>query len=300
MLIPCKDIAQIIETELQKQVVQTKHATSLPNITLVAYLLGESPEQLSFVTIKRRLAERLNINFDFTHYQNPPPLENFLKNLQEKMEQPQNTGVIIQLPLPADYAKEDVYETIPPHKEIEGHTPHSPFQFPLSLAVLTGIKYVFGYAQQNRKLDAEILVHFKQDIPFFFNVLKDKNIVIVGRGPTGGRPIAKSLGEIGVKYTVVTSETANPEVICKHADIIITATGKKIIEPHVLKKGVILLNVGLRKENGKLKGDYDEDHIKDIASYYTQTPGGLGPLDVLYLYKNLIDSTHSSLFFPHS
>lgn len=59
----------------------------------------------------------------------------------------------------------------------------------------------------------------------------------------------------------------------------------------MLKTGVILINVGLRKENGKLKGDYEESEIKDIASYYTATPGGLGPIDVSYLFKNLVEAT---------
>jgi len=58
----------------------------------------------------------------------------------------------------------------------------------------------------------------------------------------------------------------------------------------MLKEGVILINVGLRKEHGRLKGDYEEAEVKNIASYYTPTPGGAGPIDVVYLYKNLIDS----------
>ena len=58
----------------------------------------------------------------------------------------------------------------------------------------------------------------------------------------------------------------------------------------MLKPGVVLINTGVRKENGKLKGDYEEKDIKDIASFYTPTPGGSGPIDVVYLYKNLIDA----------
>ena len=58
----------------------------------------------------------------------------------------------------------------------------------------------------------------------------------------------------------------------------------------MLKPGVILINAGLRKENGKLRGDYEEKEIKNIASYYTPTPGGVGPIDVTYLYRNLVDA----------
>ena len=58
----------------------------------------------------------------------------------------------------------------------------------------------------------------------------------------------------------------------------------------MLKRGVSLINIGLRRENKKLYGDYDEKEIKNEAGFYTTTPGGIGPIDVLYLFKNLIDS----------
>ena len=291
MLIPCREIAQIIEKELRIKI-QELYNSSIHNkrIILVAYLLGQSDEQLSFVAIKQRLAQRLGIGFDFTHYPHVPPVNQFVDELKTKMEKPENTGVIIQHPLPNGYEQETLYRVVPSKKEIEGHKPDSPFHFPLSLAVLTGIKYVFGYAQQNKELDTNILVNFDADKEFFRKVLKDKKIIIVGRGSTGGKPIAECMDEIGIPYTGIHSKTINPETEYEHADLIITATGNNILKSHMLKSGVILLNVGLRKENGKLKGDYNEDEIKDIAAYYTETPGGLGPLDVLYLYKNLIDA----------
>ena len=138
---------------------------------------------------------------------------------------------------------------------------------------------------------SESVVNFAEDKTAFHQFLQGKNIVIAGRGITGGAPIAKALQDIGVSFTVVHTQTGNPNYIYKSADIIITATGSKIIGSSDIKKGVILLNVGLRKEDGKLRGDYDEREIAQIASFYTQTPGGLGPLDVLYLFKNVIEAT---------
>lgn len=58
----------------------------------------------------------------------------------------------------------------------------------------------------------------------------------------------------------------------------------------MLKPGVVLINIGLRREGGKLKGDYDEKEVRDLAGFYTPTPGGIGPIDILYLYKNLIEA----------
>jgi methylenetetrahydrofolate dehydrogenase (NADP+)/methenyltetrahydrofolate cyclohydrolase len=186
-----------------------------------------------------------------------------------------------------------LYSVIPHQKEIEGHIPGSSFHFPLSLAVLAGIKYVIlKELHKNYIPGEESIVHFSNDREPLSEYLSGKNIVVVGRGITGGRPIGKILSDLNVPFTMINSKTATPETYYKNADIIITAVGKKILKPSMIKKGVVLLNVGLRKENGKLKGDYDEDEIKDIASYYTETPGGLGPLDVLYLYKNLYDASN--------
>ena len=88
----------------------------------------------------------------------------------------------------------------------------------------------------------------------------------------------------------INSQTPQPEEYYREADVIVPAVGKKILTPDMLKPGVILINVGVRKEEGKLKGDYDEKEVEPIAGSYTATPGGVGPLDVLYLYKNLVDA----------
>ena len=115
-------------------------------------------------------------------------------------------------------------------------------------------------------------------------------MVLIGRGITGGTPIGKTLTVARINYINVNSITPDPHSYYKEADVIISAVGKKIINPDMLKPNVALINVGLRKENGNLKGDYEEKEIKKIASFYTKTPGGVGPIDVLYLYKNLIDA----------
>ena len=112
----------------------------------------------------------------------------------------------------------------------------------------------------------------------------------MGRGITGGLPIGKTLTKVKLNYIGINSVTPEPEAYIKEADIVITAVGKKILKPEHLKQGVVLLNVGLRREKGKLKGDYDEKEIRDIASLYSPTPGGIGPIDVLYLFYNLIQS----------
>lgn len=289
MIIPCEEIVSCLDEQLYTQIVELKKHNITPN--LVTILLGQEPEQLSFVSIKQNKAEKIGADFEFQNLSSVPKFDDFLRVLEMKVQNPSTTGIIIQHPLPEKYDIQKLYSVIPASKEIEGHLSNSIFQFPLSLAVLSCIKYIFSQV----KTPENAIVDFQKDTPFFQSVLKKKNIVIVGKGPTGGKPIAKAFHDLGVLYTVVDSHTQNPHEIFQSADIIITATGQKILSSEEIKNGVILLNVGLRKENGILKGDFNEDEIKEKASWYNITPHGIGPLDVSYLYKNLLQSASYKL-----
>jgi methylenetetrahydrofolate dehydrogenase (NADP+)/methenyltetrahydrofolate cyclohydrolase len=287
MVINGKKIASFLEKEIKKYVRKfKKHQPKL-----AVFLIGQSAEQLSFVKIKNQLAKKLGIKFEFIHYKNTPLFEPFVRKLREVAYQKETTAVIIQQPLPATVSTESIYDYIPKEKEIEGHHPKSPFLPPIGLAVLTVIKSIFF----GGKINSKIIIDKRKDVSFFHRKLKNKKVVVVGQGVTGGVPIGKTLSYFKINYIGINSKTENKEQYYQEADIIITAVGKKVIEPSMLKPGVILINVGLRKENGKLKGDYDEKEIKNIASFYTATPGGIGPIDVAYLYKNLIDAVKLQL-----
>jgi methylenetetrahydrofolate dehydrogenase (NADP+)/methenyltetrahydrofolate cyclohydrolase len=288
MEIPCKDIASKIENQLKKEVAELSWQNITPK--LVTILIGEEPDQLSFVKIKNRMAERIGVKFELLHRKNAPDFKTFLELVSKKANDKETSGIIIQQPMPKNYSSDKVYDKIPKGKEIEGFRQDSSFHFPLALSVLTGLKYCILKKLTSSDPIINSIIDFNKDKKLFFDFLKDKVVTIAGRGATGGMPIQKALNEIGISYFQTNSKTKNPEEIYKKSDIIITATGKHMIKKEFLKPEVILLNVGLRKENNKLYGDYNDNDIKDIASYYTITPGGLGPLDVLYLFKNVIDA----------
>ncbi len=285
MEIPGKKIAGLIEDSLKKEIAKLKKRKR--SLRLTVFLLDDSPEQVSFVKIKAKEAKRLGINFDFIHYKTIPSFEKFLHEIKTKSADPQTTGIIIQQPMPAQLSTESIYEYIPVNKEIEGHRKKSIFMPPLGYAVLTILKYILKGEKSNKNL----IIDLVRDRHFFKMALRNKKVVLAGRGVTGGIPIGKTLTEFKVNYISIDSKTPEPESYLKEADVIITAVGKNIIDPEALKPGVILINAGLRREHGKLKGDYDESGVKKIASYYTPTPGGLGPIDVAYLFKNLVDAS---------
>lgn len=283
MVIEGVKISTYLQRLLQKEIKSLKKKARL---RLVTYLIGQSPEQLSYVKIKSHVASQLKIDFQLINLKSTPNYIELANLIRKKAFDPTVNGIIIQLPLPQELSTDSIFDYIPNNKEIEGHRRKTLFFPPLGLAVLTIFKYIYG----GKRIDKNLLVDFEKDKQFFKKIFKNKKVVLVGKGMTGGKPIGHILGELKINYINVNKTTINPESYFKNADVIITAVGKKIIHRGDLKPGVVLINVGLRRENGKLKGDYDENEIKDIASYYTKTPGGIGPIDVIYLFKNLIEA----------
>ena len=281
MEISGKKLADLMKKELKREVKKLK---GKPKLT--TFLVGQSAEQISYVKIKKKLAHQLGIDFEFVNLKTVPPFEKFLLRIKEKSIDPQVTGIIIQQPLPAQLSTDSIYNYIAIEKEIEGHRHKTSFYPPLGLAILTILKYIY-----NKNLSAQdLFINPSKDRTFFKRMYHNKKIVLIGRGVTGGAPIGKTLTDFRINYINIHSHTPQPESYLKEADVIISAVGKKVLSPEVLKAGVVLINVGLRREGTKLKGDFDEKKIKKIASFYTPTPGGIGPIDVIYLYKNLIDA----------
>jgi len=278
-----KKIADFIGLLLKKEL-RAKKKKRIPK--LITFLIGDAPDQRSYVKIKSKIAKNIGIKFELIQIKNTPSFEDFAHKIKEASLNPETTGIIIQQPLPAQLSTESLFDYIYDIKEIEGHKRKTRYTAPLGLAVLTLFKYIFGA----QKLDKHLFVDVNKDKRFFKKVFRNKKIVLVGRGVTGGKPIGKTLTDAKINYIGINSKTPESSTYLKEADVIITAVGKKIIRPDILKPGVVLINVGLRRENGKLKGDYDENEIKKIASFYTPTPGGIGPIDVMYLYKNLIEA----------
>lgn len=279
MKIDGKRIASSFYSLLKKERKKMKE-----RISLAVILVGQSNEQLSFVKIKHLVAKKIGINFHFFHFQTEPTFQSFLTKIQKISHDSKINGIVIQHPLPPRLDTFSLYDFIPQEKEIEGYCAKSPFLSPIGLATLTILKSVYLQTTNIKK----ILIDEEKDRFLFKKFLKEKKIVLVGQGKTGGKPIGKVFNYFKISYIGINSKTTNPTQYLKEADIIISAVGKKIIFPAMLKKGVVLINVGLRRENNRLKGDYDENEIKRIASFYTPTPGGIGPIDVGYLYYNLI------------
>lgn len=300
MVIPCADIARDIRHSLESRVRALTGLRQSPK--LLTILIGDAPDQQSYVRMKRSTAERLGVGFELLHLPQAPDFSEFLMILHSHAARSDVTGIIIQLPLPQGYDQEEIYAILPASKDLEGHHPDSHALFPLVQACGIGLNWVYSHTHSTQ---------FAPDLPFvasegLITWLRSQDIVVAGKGQTTGAPIGKYLDTLQIPYTQTDSQSIDPDRVYRTADIIITGVGKKIITRQSIKDRVILLNFGLhddprRGDDGRtrvLMGDYDEEEISDIASYYTPTPGGLGPIDILCLYANLIESAEESISDP--
>jgi len=271
------DIAANLYTEFKQRIVELKKKNIIPH--LVVIIVGESPASVAYVTLKQKKGEEIGARVTILKYKTDVTTEELIEKIKLLNIDPFVHGILVQRPLPdhIDIAKLEM--TTDPQKDIDGFHPDSPFTLPLPLAVVKILEeiYISNSKSETRN-------------PDFVSWLKAENIVLIGKGPTGGGPVLKYLKTLNVKPHLIDSKTKSPEKLMKQADIIISAVGRKnTVKPELLKKGVILISVGInRGENKKLHGDYEEDAIKDIASCYTPTPGGVGPVNVAMLMSNLL------------
>lgn len=280
------EIAEKIFEELKARVVDLGKQNIKPHLAVI--LVGENPASVAYVTLKQKKGEAIGAKVTLLKYPTSVTTDELLKKLEELNTDPLVHGILVQRPLPPQIDVEKLELATSPEKDIDGFHPDSPYTLPLPLAV---VKILEHCHPEQREGSRDSSATPQNDN--FLKWLKGQKVVVLGKGPTGGGPIIKLLNKLGTTPSVIDSKTENSEDLMKKADIIIGSVGREnVIRPENIKKGAILIGVGiLRGQDGKLKGDYAEEQIKDIAGFYTPTPGGVGPINVAMLMENLLTAT---------
>lgn len=281
MKINGRELAENIYTDLRGRVAALQAKEVTPRLCVI--LVGDDPASQVYVQQKKLKGEQINAIIDIIPYPTETSAETILSKVRALNADNSVHGIIIQRPLPPHISPEVVGEAVADIKDVDGFKAESPFNVPVVMAVFRILEEIFKQTHE-AMTDLE-------------SWLKTKNIVLIGKGGTAGKPIADYLKEIGTTPHIIDSRTANPQELTKQADIIISSVGKQeIIKPDMIKPGVILIGVGLNKDTaGKLHGDYEEEAIQAIASCYTPTPGGVGPVNVAMLLHNLVTATENQI-----
>lgn len=192
-------------------------------------------------------------------------------------------GIIVQLPMPP-HIDTKVTENIKVEKDVDGFTDKA------IGAILKG-EPIFNTCTPAGIV--EIFNMLKEEEGY---TLDGKNVVIVGRSNIVGKPLAAMLLKENATVTVAHSHTKNLKDITKRADIVISAVGKpNTITRDMVKRGAVVIDVGINFVNGHMVGDVDYEKVKKKASYITPVPGGVGPLTVAMLMRNTTLSKLNSI-----
>ena len=271
MIINGKEIASKIQEALINEVKQLKEKLITPSLTLIQ--VGEEKASLSYARSISKEAEILGIYLE--HYKMPYETteEELLLTIKRLNERRDINGIVIELPLPQGINKNLALEAISPEKDVDGFHPIN-----MGRLLEGTAKFVPATAQS-------VLETIKSVSP----ILEGKNAVVIGRSNIVGKPTALLLLQENATVTICHSRTKNLQSISQTADILVVSTGRPhMIDKSYIKRGAIVIDVGITKINGKIIGDVDFDDVKDVAGWITPVPGGIGILTTLMLFKNTI------------
>ncbi len=260
MLIDGKKIASQVETEITQKV---KRLPSPPHLAVI--LVGDDPASRIYAGKKQEAAKRVGIEFSLVKLKAGSSQNDVLKVIDALNNDPQVTGIIVQLPLPKALDEELIISRISLDKDVDGLNPMSRFNPAVVGAVL------------------EVLKRGKAKI-------RGKHAVVVGAGRVAGLPIAFKLLREGATVTICHIRTKDLKFHTKQADILVSAVGKPhfITRSHV-KESAVVIDVGISRKGGKVFGDVDP-RVAKISSIFTPTPGGVGPLTVVKLLENTLQA----------
>ena len=262
-------VAKERETRLRDEFSNLKSKAKLAIIQV-----GLRPDSTKYVEHKKRFAERVGV--EVCQILIPETItENELREEIKKLNEDKSiNGIIIQLPIPAHLQSHVILDAINPKKDVDGMTSHN-------LRLLYENKDTIIPATTLGILS--LLNEYK--IP-----LAKKHVVIVGRSSLVGKPTALLFLNKDATVTVCHSQTENLSSFTSQADILIVAVGiPNFIKKENVKNGATVIDVGINvKEDGKVAGDVCFDDVKEVASYITPVPGGVGPMTIVSLFENLL------------
>ena len=242
-------------------------------LKIVVIQIGNDEASNIYISQKRKMFLELNIEFEHINLSNDTNEENIIELIDKLNNDNSVDGIMIQFPVPKRIDIRKVIDKIHPNKDVDGLTNINKEKLINGIDCLVPCT-ALGIIDLLKEYEIE---------------LKNKNIVVVGRSELVGKPVSILLEKEGGNITICHSKTENLSTYTKNADILISAVGKsKLITKEMVKEGVVVIDVGINKIDNKITGDVDFEPVSKKASYITPVPGGVGPMTLASLSKNLL------------
>jgi methylenetetrahydrofolate dehydrogenase (NADP+)/methenyltetrahydrofolate cyclohydrolase len=268
----------VLSQQLRSSVAERASALRQRGITpgLAVVLVGDNPASQVYVRNKVKACQESGIHSLLETYSATLSEADLLARVEALNQDLSIHGILVQLPLPAHIDAQKVIEAIAPAKDVDG------FHVASAGALMVGQPGFwpctpYGCMKMLESIGYE---------------LRGKHAVVIGRSNIVGKPMALMLLQKNATVTVCHSATQNLKAITLQADVVVAAVGKRnVLTADMVKPGAVVIDVGMnRDENGKLCGDVDFDAVKEVASYITPVPGGVGPMTITMLLVNTLEA----------
>ncbi|HIK02332.1 TPA: bifunctional 5,10-methylenetetrahydrofolate dehydrogenase/5,10-methenyltetrahydrofolate cyclohydrolase, partial [archaeon] len=269
-IIDGKKLASEIKARLKDEV---KNLKQKPGLAII--IIGENIASEIYVKNKLKACEEVGIYSELRRLSGDVVSEKRIIEIIDKLNSNEKiSGIIVQMPLPDHLNEQKIIDSICPLKDVDGLTTYN--QGKLARGDLSGI---------TPATPSGVIKLIESTGERF----EGKRAVVLGRSILVGRPAAVLLELKNCTVTVCHSKTPNTAEICREADILIAAVGKPaLVKKDMVKKGAIVIDVGINREGADIKGDVDFENVKEVAGFITPVPGGVGPMTVACLLENVI------------
>lgn len=258
MIVDGKAIADEILQAAKQSAAELSHTPSFAAITV-----APSPATESYLRIKRRLAGEAGVEMEVI-----APTDITTEELVALIQADEHDALIVQLPLPDHINLDAVLAAIPPAKDADVLSPVTREQGTLMHPIASAI--------------SEIFVRTGVEV-------EGKLVTVIGNGWLVGQPVTLWLASKGANVTVVTKESGDITDACLAADIIIAGAGVSgLVTRSMVKEGAVVVDVGTSELGGSIAGDVAPE-VAAVASVFTPVPGGVGPIAVACLMKNVVE-----------
>ncbi len=267
-----KEVADFVKNQIKSELkIIEKNNARKPCLAVI--LVGEDPASKVYVANKQKTCDELGFVSKVYRLAAETSQKELLELIEELNADKTVDGILTQMPLPQHISENEVINKIDPLKDVDCFHPEN-----IGLMFSNHARFLpctpFGILE---------LLDFKK-----IN-LKGKNVVIIGRSNIVGKPAAILFLQKNATVTICHSKTLDLEKIASQADILVVAIGKaRFVTENMIKKGAIVIDVGMNREDGKLFGDVDFANVAKKTSLITPVPGGVGLMTIAMLMKNTL------------
>lgn len=276
-LLEGRPIAAKIKEDLAKEIGSLKEKHNAQPV-LATVQVGENPAAAVYLKAQQKTAEKLGIDFQLHNLKKETKRQELIDYIKKLNKDDRVNGILIQLPLPKQIDPKEVSTYVDPAKDVEGMHPEN-----------LG-RIVFG---KTKLVPCTAMAAFELIKSTNIN-LYGKEAVVVGHSEIVGKPVSLLLLEEFATVTtchIGTGERGALPDHVKRAEILVVAVGKAgLIKGEWIKEGAIIVDVGINRVGDKLVGDVEFEGAEKKASFITPVPGGVGPLTVTILMRNVIEA----------